>query len=195
MAEAKGTNVKKFIILGVFCALIVGAFAYLANKRPSNPDEGVKMSVVQQLLSRNLNTSYPPTPKEVVKLYSEYSRCFYGEPYTDEELEALAMKSRELLDDELVANQTDEQFLAALKNDIERYKAESRSISSYSIASAADVDYDSFDGYDWAKLSCYYSMKVGKAIVPVHEYYLLRKDFEGHWKIVGWELADDDEEN
>ena len=53
------------------------------------------------------------------------------------------------------------------------------------------MDYDSFDGYEWAKLSCYYSMKVGRAIVPVHEYYLLRKDFDGHWKIVGWELADD----
>ncbi len=192
MAEAKNANVKRIIILVVFCVLILGLFAFLLNRRPVNPDEGVKLSVVQQLLSRNLSSSYPPTPKEVVKLYSEYSRCFYGEPYTDEELEALALKSRELFDDELVATQTDEQYIAALKNDIERYKAENRSISSYSIASAADVDYDSFDGYDWAKLSCYYSMKVGRAIVPVHEYYLLRKDFDGHWKIVGWELADDD---
>ncbi|HAG68429.1 MAG TPA: hypothetical protein DCL38_00485 [Lachnospiraceae bacterium] len=192
MAEAKGSNVKKFIILGLFCALIIGAFAFLANRRPGNIDEGVKLSVVQQLLSRNLSTSYPPTPKEVVKLYSEYTRCFYGEPYTDEELEALAIKSRELLDDELVATQTDESFLVSLKSDIERYKAEGRSISSYSIASAADVEYDSFDGYEWARLSCYYSMKVGKSIVPVHEKYLLRKDFEGHWKIVGWELAQEE---
>ena len=103
MAKAKGTNVKKIIILGVLCALIVGAFAFLANRRPKSVDEGVKMSVVQQLLSRNLNTSFPPTPKEVVKLYSEYTRCFYGETYSEDELEALAIKSRELLDDELDA--------------------------------------------------------------------------------------------
>ena len=193
MAEARGSNVKKIIILGVLCALIIGAFAFIANRHPANADDSVKLSAVQQLLSRNLNTSYPPTPKEVVKLYSEYTRCFYGETYTDEELEALAIKSRELFDDELVAHQTDAQFLQSLKNDIERYKAESRSISSYSIASAADVEYDTFDGYEWAKLSCYYSMKIGKAIVPVHEIYLLRKDFEGHWKIVGWELAEEDE--
>lgn len=186
---------KKIIILGVLCALIIGAFAFLANRRPKNIDDGVKMSVVEQLLSRNLNTSYPPTPKEVVKLYSEYTRCFYGETYTEDELDALALKSRELLDYELLQNQTDEQFLQSLKQDIERYKAEGRSISSYSIASAADVEYDSFDGYEWARLSCYYSMKIGSTIVPVHEKYLLRKDFEGHWKIVGWDLVTEDDQS
>ncbi len=193
MAESRGTNVKKIIILGVLCALIIGAFAFLANRRPANLDEPVKLSVVQQLLARNLNTSYPATPKEVVKLYSEYTRCFYGEPYTEEELEALAIKSRELLDDGLVGNQSDEAFLAALKGDIERYKAENRSISSYSISSAADVEYNNFDNREWARLSCYYSMKVGKTIAPVHERFLLRKDIEGHWKIVGWELAEEEE--
>ncbi|MCR5790469.1 MAG: hypothetical protein K6G83_11340 [Lachnospiraceae bacterium] len=194
MAESKSTNVKKLIILGVLCALIIGVFAFLANRRPASLDEIPKLSPVEQLLARNLNTSYPPTPKEVVKLYSEYTRCFYSETFTEDELEALAIKSRELLDDELVANQTDEEFLNSLKLDIDRYHAENRSILSYSIASAADVDYNSFDGSEWASLSCYYSMRIGKTIVPVQEKYLLRKDLEGHWKIVGWELVEDEDE-
>ncbi|MBQ7563214.1 MAG: hypothetical protein IJT16_04405 [Lachnospiraceae bacterium] len=193
MVQSRGTNVKKLIILGVLSALIIALFAFLANRRsPASLNETSKLSPVQQLLARNLNTSYPPTPKEVVKLYSEYTRCFYSETYTDEELEALAVKSRELLDDELVAQQTDAQFILALKEDIAKYKSEGRSISSYSIASAADVEYDSFDGYEWARLSCYYSMKIGKNIVPVREIYLLRKDFDGHWKIVGWEMAEEE---
>ncbi|MBQ8970259.1 MAG: hypothetical protein IJ073_02965 [Lachnospiraceae bacterium] len=194
MAQSRGTNVKKVIILGVLSALIIGVFAFLANRRsPASLNETPKLSAVQQLLARNLNSSYPPTPKEVVKLYSEYTRCFYSETYTDEELEALAIKSRELLDDELVANQTDAQFLLSLKEDIEKWKSEGRSISSYSIASAADVEYDTFDGYEWARLSCYYSMRVGTNILPVREVFLLRKDFEGHWRIVGWEMGDEDE--
>lgn len=194
MAQSRGTNVKKVIILGVLSALIIGAFAFLANRRsPASLNETPKLSAVQQLLARNLNSSYPPTPKEVVKLYSEYTRCFYSETYTDEELEALAIKSRELLDDELVANQTDAQFLLSLKEDIEKWKSEGRSISSYSIASAADVEYDTFDGYEWARLSCYYSMRVGTNILPVREVFLLRKDFEGHWRIVGWEMGEEDE--
>ena len=194
MAQSRGTNVKKVIILGVLSALIIGVFAFLANRRsPASLNETPKLSAVQQLLARNLNSSYPPTPKEVVKLYSEYTRCFYSETYTDEELEALAIKSRELLDDELVANQTDAQFLLSLKEDIEKWKSEGRSISSYSIASAADVEYDTFDGYEWARLSCYYSMRVGTNILPVREVFLLRKDFEGHWRIVGWEMGEEDE--
>ena len=194
MAQSRGTNVKKVIILGVLSALIIGVFAFLANRRsPASLNETPKLSAVQQLLARNLNSSYPPTPKEVVKLYSEYTSCFYSETYTDEELEALAIKSRELLDDELVANQTDAQFLLSLKEDIEKWKSEGRSISSYSIASAADVEYDTFDGYEWARLSCYYSMRVGTNILPVREVFLLRKDFEGHWRIVGWEMGDEDE--
>ena len=190
MAMKKSANVVKIIVVAVFCVLLIGLFAFLVNRRPSQADAATRLTPVQELLAQNLSGNYPPTPKEVVKLYSEYTRCFYGEKYTDDELKALALKSRELLDDELVDGQSDADYLEALRTDIERYKAENRSISSYSVSSAADVEYNSFDGYDWASLGCIYSMRIGKTIAPVNETYLLRKDTTGHWKIYGWKLED-----
>ncbi|MCR5107504.1 MAG: hypothetical protein K6B28_05010 [Lachnospiraceae bacterium] len=194
METKKSTNVVKLIIVGVFCVLLIVLFAFLINKRPSKAENVTKSTPVQDLLAQNLNGNYPPTPKEVVKLYSEYTRCFYSETYTDEELEALALKSRELLDEELVGNQTDAEFLESLKTDIARYKQENRAISSYSVASAADVEYNTFDGHDWALLNCIYSMRVGTAIAPVNEQFLLRKDASGHWKIYGWQLVEKEQE-
>ncbi|MCR5734491.1 MAG: hypothetical protein K6G22_07805 [Lachnospiraceae bacterium] len=194
MAMKKSANVVKIIVVAVFCVLLIGLFAFLVNRRPSQADTTTRLTPVQELLSQNLYGNYPPTPKEVVKLYSEYTRCFYGEKYTDEELEALALKSRELLDEELVDGQTDADYLESLKTDIARYKSENRSISSYSVSSAADVEYNTFDGYDWAMLGCIYSMRIGKTIAPVNETYLLRKDASGHWKIYGWKLEEKKQE-
>ena len=85
----------------------------------------------QKALSRNLQSNYPPSPREVVKYFSEITQCFYNEEHTDEELKDLALKMREIYDDELVANQTEEEYLDLLKKDIDEYRLNGRSISGY----------------------------------------------------------------
>ncbi len=192
----KGNPIRVIIVFAIFVLACVGAFFYLSNreeKEPVETDHKV-MTVVQEVLSRNLDTNYPPTPKEVLKYYSEITRCFYSEKYTDEELDALAIKSRELFDQELFENQSTEQYLAALKRDIEDYKEANRVISSYSVSSSTDVNEYSYDGREWAQLYCIYSLREGTTIIPIQERFLMRKDENGHWKILGWELAEQNEE-
>lgn len=184
------------VIFTVLAVFVVGLFFYISN-RSKVVAEGKQqsMTAVQEILARNLETNYPPTPKEVLKLYSEITRCFYGEDYTEEELERLAVYSRRLFDDELVANQTDEQYLNALKADIDSWKADKKVISSYSVSSSTDVQEYSFGGYEWAQLYCMYSIRMGTNIAPVQERFLMRKDAVGHWKIVGWELVEPEDDN
>ena len=179
------------IMLIVFAIAVVGLFFYVAN-RSNVVAEGKQkqMTAVQQILSRNLDTNYPPTPKEVLKFYSEITQCFYGEEYTDEELVKLAMLSRRLFDDELVANQTDEQYLSALRMDIASWKNDKKVISSYSVSSSTDVQEYSYGGREWAQLYCIYSIRMGTNMAPIQERFLMRKDEAGHWKILGWELVD-----
>ncbi len=184
------------IILIVFAIAVVGLFFYVAN-RSNVIAEGKQqqMTAVQQILSRNLDTNYPPTPKEVLKFYSEITQCFYGEEYTDEELVKLALLSRRLFDDELVANQTDEQYLSALKMDIASWKNDKKVISSYSVSSSTDVREYSYGGREWAQLYCIYSIRMGTNVAPIQERFLMRKDEVGHWKILGWELVEQGEGN
>lgn len=184
------------IVFVVFAIAIVGLFFYLSNRSKAIEEgKSLQMTPVQQLLSRNLETNYPPTPKEVLKFYSEITRCFYGEEYTDEELVKLATMSRKLFDDELVANQTDEDYLSALKMDIESWKRDKKVISSYSVSSSTDVQEYSYAGREWAQLYAIYSVRMGTNIAPVQEHFIMRKDEKGHWKILGWELVDQEDSN
>ena len=179
------------IVFVVFAIGVVGLFFYISNRsRVVAEGRQQQMTAVQEILARNLDTNYPPTPKEVLKFYSEITRCFYGEEYTDEELVQLATLSRRLFDDELVANQTDEQYLSALRMDIESWKNDKKVISSYSVSSSTDVQEYSYGGFECAQLYCIYSIRMGTNIAPVQEHFIMRKDSAGHWKILGWELVE-----
>ena len=187
-------NLKNFIVLIVMALLIVAAFLLLANRGGTRDESNISRTAVEEVLDRNLEKNYPATPKEVVKLYSEITRCFYGETYTDEPLVALADQSRLLFDDELRANQTDQQYLMNLQTVIANYKEEKRTISSFSVSSASDVDYQEMDGYKWAHLMAVYTIKTTHTVSTSKEEYLLRKDAQGHWKIYGWRVIEEEEQ-
>ena len=192
----KRNPARILIVLVVFAIGVVGLFFYISNRsRVVAEGRQNQMTAVQEILARNLDTNYPPTPKEVLKFYSEITRCFYGEEYSDEELVELATLSRRLFDDELVANQTDEQYLSALRMDIESWKNDKKVISSYSVSSSTDVQEYYYGGYEWAQLYCIYSIRMGTNVAPVQEHCIMRKDEKGHWKILGWELVEPGDDN
>ena len=177
-----------FLFLAIGCVLLA---YYLLTVRIENskPEDYVQMTKVQEALSRNLESNYPQTPKEVIKYYSEITKCFYNESYTEEEFKDLAMKAMELYDYELAGNKTEEQYLIDLKAEIADFKNKDYSISSYSTSASTDV-YDFVEnGYQFARLYCTYNVRMGTVIQPIEEIFLLRMDLEGHWKIYGWDLA------
>ena len=191
MSRFKGT--KGMLILIVLVCAVIGYYFYIANKGEDSAtkEERVEITAVKNVLLRNLERDYPPTPKEVVKYFAEITRCFYSEKYTDEELEQMAVKIQQIYDDELVASKDQETYLKDLKADIEQFKAEKRVITGYYTSSSTDVEEFWEDGYEWARLYCTFYITKGKNTKEnSQEKILLRKDEEGHWKIYGWDLAD-----
>lgn len=182
---------KGFVILIFLACLIVGYYAHLSNRNtPKEDSRAGVLTEVDKVLSRNLETNYPPTPRELVKYFSEITECFYNEEYSEEKLVELADKIRLLYDDELVANQTEEDYIKQLKEDIEEFQENKRTIYSYEPSSSIDVEPFTEDGYEWARLYCIYSVKEGTQIKKSNTQFLLRKDPEGHYKIYGWKLAE-----
>lgn len=179
-----------FLLLAVCCVLLA---YYLMNLKAekSKPEDYVKLTKVQEVLSRDLKNNYPQTPKEVIKYYSELTKCFYNETYTDEELQELAMKAMELYDHDLAANKTEEEYLRDLKSEIQVFRENGYSISSYSTSSSTDVFYFQDDGFDFARLYATYNVRIGTVMQPIEEIFLLRMDLEGHWKIYGWDTAEE----
>lgn len=193
--ENKGkTSRGKFgsIVIIVIAVVVMGAFYYM-NSRPEEMEQTEEMmTLAEELLLRNLETNYPPTPKEVVRYYSDISQCFY-ENYDEQVIEELAMKSREILDDQLVAEQTEEEYLEQLKEEIAYFKEKGVTISSYALSPSVDVEYFEEDGYSFARLYCIYSLREETKIVATEQVFLLRQDEDGHWKIFGFALAGDED--
>ena len=190
--KSKG-SAKNIIAVLLLAAVIVSSFAMLANRNKKVDVTPEKLTAVQEVLARNLDINYPATPKEVLKFYSEVTRCFYSEEYSEEELDRMAKLSRTMLDSELYAQQTEEDYLNDLKIDIDLFHSKNMTISSYSVSSAADVDYYQYENADWAKLNCIFSIRIGTRIESTNEEFLLRKSEDGHWKIFGWRVAQEEE--
>ena len=185
---------KGIILTAVMVVLIVGYYCYLSsrneklNSAQNAEKQAEEMTAVEELLARSEFKEYPTTPVQVVKYYNEITACFYNEQYTEEQLQRLAELTRTLFDKELVANQTFEDYLEALKNDIEVFKAGNIRIYSSEVTPSTDVFYFEHDGYQCARLNSVYSLKSGTNYQTSKEIYILRKDEANHWKIMGFKL-------
>ena len=61
-------GIKGLIIGIILVCLVLGYYYYLSNRKSETAqEEVVKISAVQEVLMRNLDNNYPPTPREVVK--------------------------------------------------------------------------------------------------------------------------------
>lgn len=183
---------KGFIIIGILILLIVGYYYYLSN-RQTQPQEEVTVSKVQDLLLRDLERNYPPSPKEVVKYYFEITKCLYTEKLSNEDVDALAFKLEEIFDEELRAYQIKEEYLLNLKSEIAAFQESKSLILNYSTSSSTDVDYFTEDGYEFARLYGTFYLQVQKNLRSLENVFLLRKDENGHWKIYGWEQVEEQE--
>ena len=191
MSRFKGT--KGTIILAIVILLVLGYYAYLSNRNSVKTQEKEIVTKVQDVLLRDLSIQYPPSPKEVVKYYCEITECFYNETYSEEELKELGLKIRQLYDDELTADKSEEIYLTDLKKDIDQYKEQGIVISSYATSASTDVVYSVTEGKEYATLFCTFTLRQNTDLSSLIHKYILRKDVEGHWKILGWTLADNEE--
>lgn len=185
----KKSSAKITVVFILIITLVVGYYAYLSNRRQVSRKEA-EMSAAENVLTRDLTMDYPPTPKEVVKYYNEILRCFYNEDCTDEEIERLGNRARELYDAELLENNEPDTYMIRLKGDIQTYKENNRRISNISVASSINVDTYTVDNYDFARLSCSYFILEGSSSKRTNMVYLLRRDENKRWKIYGWDLAE-----
>ncbi len=189
MKKSTKSNIKGGAVIILMIVVMVGYYYYLSNKEKAQQELNPELTVVQEVLMRNLETNYPPTPKEVIKYYSEITKCFYNEEYSDGELEQLADKADQLYDKELSENNGWGQYIISLRSEIKEFKENEITISSYLVSSSTDVEKFEDDGYEFARLHCIYTLKQGNYKQDVDQVFLLRKDAQGHWKIYGWDSA------
>lgn len=177
------------IIVMVLIVSVVGYYCYLVNRSNRSAQENTP-TTVENVLLRDLENNYPPTPKEVIRYYNDIVKCFYNEGCSQEELQELARKARGLYDQELLDHNEWDTYIFNLEAEIQDFKNNNRKISNISLAASTDVDEFTQDGFRFAKIRCGYNILQGRKSSSTVQVYLLRRDGDGHWKIYGWDLAE-----
>ena len=185
---------RTIIVIAVLVALGLGYYYYLANKDTGKDatDIAADTSEVSVLISKDIMANYPESPKDVVNLYARITKAYYDTSLTNEQIEALGKQGRLMFDDELKNTQTDADFYEKLKEDIGNYNSTKTRISSYVIQSAAKTKYSTFKDRQYASIALVYYLRQGDKLIDSPTKFTLRKDDDGHWKILFWELTEID---
>ena len=183
---------RTIIVIAGLVALGLVYYYYLANKDTGKDatDIAADTSEVSVLISKDIMANYPESPKDVVNLYARITKAYYDTSLTDEQIEALGKQARLMFDDELKNTQTDADFYEKLKEDIGNYNSTKTRISSYVIQSAVKTKYSTFKDRQYASIALVYYLRQGDKLIDSPTKFTLRKDDDGHWKILFWELTE-----
>ena len=183
----------RIIVIVVVCvALLVGGYIFWMNRNSNASSENVELTKVQQLITKDLSKNYPATPREVVKTYNEIITCFYSEEHTEEELEALVDMTLVLMDEELAANNPKQDYMKKVKAEIAAFEVAERTIVSYTLESSNEVEFGTIDDEESAVVQTSYFIKEKNSYSKTYQDYLLRKNEDGEWKILGFEKVEGD---
>lgn len=181
---------KMIIIVSILAALCVLYYFYISTNDKTEKKEEKKVDKeVERLFNKNLNVNYPATPREVVEFYSEILAYMYSGKASQKEIEDLGMKCRLMFDEELLAENNEDDYMKDLKSEIKQYKEEHKTISTCIIEKSGDVEYKTFQSHYYAFVDCAYYVKGESSTSRTLETYALRKDSEGKWKILYWQLT------
>ena len=80
--------------------------------------------------------------------------------------------------------------ISASAIDFADYKDKGRKLVTADVADSEDVIYETVQGSDMAYIVGHYFVKESSSYADTYQKYALRKDSNGHWKILGYQLCD-----
>jgi len=186
-SKSKQRTAFTIVIMAILAIIIVLFYFYWTSRtNPLGDTSEEKLSDVEKLLQKDLELNYPETPREVMKLFGNMMKTLYNE-LEDDDVEALALKIRELYDSELLVNNPENTYLNNLYTDIADWKKNDRRITNYLLVNEDKEEQSEIEG---VKYSVNYIAFTIQEDIKFTETWkvLLRQDENKKWKIVGWEV-------
>ncbi len=184
-------------IIGV--ALVCGAYFWIMRSSQTSRENEDDMTKVEKVITKNLESSYPPTPREVIKVYHQIVDCYYNEKYTDKELKQMAEQALKLFDPDLQENNPIDVYILKIQTEVGEYKDRSRTISQFKVCDSNDVRMvtDTENGDELAYVDAsYFIIERGGTCERTYQEYVLRKDEDGKWRIlVFYQIEGNNEED
>ena len=182
------------LIVVIAVALIGGYYYYLSHRNANAPEDNVEITELDEIISKQLDSDYPPTPREVVKFYNRILECVYGGGYDESQFDQIIGQARKLMDDELLEGNPLDTYKSQLQEEIETYKKNSQQIIQTTVCDSDEVEKKEIDGRKCAYVKATYFLKSGQGqFEKTFERYLLRQDDNGNWKILAYYLINGEE--
>lgn len=176
------------VVLVLACAIVA---LYMYIDRSEGKETPKVNTVAEQILSKDLEKNYPPTPYSVAELYCGIVECIYSSSTTEEQLEDLVRKQIHLFDDEFAALNPYEQYLAVTKDELEAAKDKNLVFTGYVLDKASNVEKWENDSGKYASLQLQFMMRSKDGSGASYRKLIMRKDSNGNYKILGWQTAED----
>ena len=193
------TNKKKsplgtIVFMVLFAAVVIGIyFAITRNKDNSSTKEiPAETSEADTLIKKDLDWEYPATPREVLKLYCRITKCLYNDDLTDEQIKKLVSQVRNLYSFELLENNAEDEQIAFIKGDRAEYKKDKKTIFSFAIDRANNIEYMDTKAGKTAVIKMYFTLKAGAQMDRSFEEFSLIQQDDGKWKIAAWRLSENE---
>ena len=187
-AQKKKWGVGGTIFFMVCCAaVIIGIYLSITRGKDRNTLElEVKETEADVLLGKDLEKSYPPTAREVLKLYSRITKCIYNDELSPDTTRKLMGMLRELYTDELRDNNREEDQLALLLGEVTKYHNDKMTIYSYTIDSGANARKIETVAGSTTLINMYFTIRSEGKMDRAYEEFSLVLDDKGRWKIAAW---------
>ena len=93
--------------LGLLCVVVLIVFFVLNQKADDSifSEKENSSTEVQNILAKDIERNYPATVREIVRLYSRISKCYYNETISASECQQLVTMQRLLFDEEFLVKE------------------------------------------------------------------------------------------
>lgn len=169
-------------------AIVLAGYFLLSKEGQKDGEETLPTTEVGKLLAKDLDTKYPETPTEVVKLYWRISSCIYNSDLSDKQFEKMLKQLRKLYDDEFL-NSAKNDYKTMLKNfqkDKEKRNKAKEVFSATVVQKNDTLSVSEVDGKEVTSVVTATLIKAKSKSYRLYEEFMCRKDAKGKWKILGW---------
>ncbi len=181
--------VKSIVLVALGAIIILGVYLLLNRGKKSGGEEVYVLTVVDEITTTNLDKNYPADARKVVDLYARTMKVLYKEKYSDEQQTKMLDVLAGIMDDELLAAQSN--FYKSMRDEIKGKKDEDYSIPAY-VVQSKEPEVVTVDGKKMCTVKCLFSLRHGTVSSATYYEFIMRQDDQGKWKILGWNILEDE---
>lgn len=181
--------VKSIVLVALGAVVILGVYLLLNKDKKSGVEETYELTAVDNITTTNLDKDYPADARKVVDLYARTMKVLYKEKYSDEQQTKMLDVLAGIMDDELLAAQSN--FYKSMRDEVKGKKDEDYSIPNY-VVQNKEPEVVTVDGKKMCTVKCLFSLRHGTVSSATYYEFVMRQDDQGKWKILGWNVLEDE---